>query len=114
MSYELCRTLSEPDEFVALREAAGMTPRTREAAERGLPNSCYGGSVFQRSDIVVHPDHVGRGLGREITQVVVDWLYENAPSPAYVNLMADVDGFYGRFGFEPTAPASKGTSLRIA
>ncbi|MFB6359775.1 MAG: N-acetyltransferase, partial [Halobacteriales archaeon] len=29
-----------------------------------------------------------------------------------VNLMADVDGFYERFGFEETRPASKGMYLR--
>jgi ribosomal protein S18 acetylase RimI-like enzyme len=132
MSYELHEALPTPEEFVALREVAGMTPRTLDAAERGLPNSCYGvtvvddgevvgmgrivgdcGAVFQLSDIVVHPDQQGQGLGTEITAALVDWLHENAPSSAYVNLVADVDGFYERFGFEPTAPASKGMYLRI-
>jgi ribosomal protein S18 acetylase RimI-like enzyme len=132
MSYELRDTLPTPEEFVALREAAGMVPRTLEAAEQGVPNSCYGvtvvhddevvgmgrvvgdgGSVFQLTDIAVHPDHQGQGLGSDITQALVDWLHANAPESAYVNLMADVDGFYERFGFESTAPASKGMYLRI-
>ena len=132
MSYALRDTLPTPDEFVALREAAGMPPRTLEAVERGLPNSCYGvtvvhdgdvigmgrvvgdgGTVFQLSDIAVHPDHQGQGLGTDITAALVDWLHEHAPKSAYVNLVADVDGFYERFGFEPTAPASKGMYLRI-
>ena len=132
MSYECRETLPTSEEFVALREAAGMTPRTLDAAERGLPNSCHGvtvvhdgevigmgrivgdgATVFQLTDIAVHPDHQGQGLGTEITRALVDWLHENAPSSAYVNLVADVDGFYERFGFEPTAPASKGMYLRI-
>ncbi|SFL08278.1 Acetyltransferase (GNAT) family protein [Halogranum rubrum] len=132
MSYELRETPPTPEEFVGLRAAAEMMSRTLDAAERGLPNSCYavtvahdeevvgmgrvvgdGGTVFQLTDIVVHPDHQGQGLGTEITQALVDWLHEHAPSSAYVNLMADVDGFYERFGFERTAPASKGMYLRI-
>ncbi|SEO35457.1 Acetyltransferase (GNAT) domain-containing protein [Halogranum amylolyticum] len=132
MSYALRESLPTPKEFVALREAAGMTSRTLKAAERGLPNSCYGvtvvhdgdvvgmgrivgdgATVLQLTDIAVHPDHQGRGLGTEITQALVDWLHENAPPSAYVNLVADVDGFYEQFGFEPTAPASKGMYLRI-
>lgn len=132
MSYTLHEQLPSPERFVALREAAGMAPRTLEATERGLPNSCYGvtvvrddevvgmgrivgdgGTVFQLSDIAVHPDHQGRGLGTRITRALVDWLHENAPPSAYVNLVADVEGFYERFGFEPTAPASVGMFIRI-
>ncbi|WP_101296485.1 GNAT family N-acetyltransferase [Halegenticoccus soli] len=134
MSYELREELPTPEEFVALREAAGMAPRTLEAAERGLPNSVYGvavvpegedevvgmgrivgdgGTVYQLVDVAVHPDHQGRGLGTEIVAALVRYLRESAPESAYVNLMADVDGFYERFGFEPTAPASKGMYLRI-
>ena len=37
---------------------------------------------------------------------------ETAPPQAYVNLLADVDGFYEQFGFVETRPASKGMSLR--
>jgi hypothetical protein len=40
------------------------------------------------------------------------YVEETAPPQAYVNLMADVDGFYKQFGFAETAPASKGMYLR--
>ncbi|WP_440988922.1 GNAT family N-acetyltransferase [Haloarchaeobius baliensis] len=135
-TYELREEPPTPERFVELRDAAGMSHRTLEAARAGVPNSHHavtvvaredgtetvvgmgrvvgdGGTVFQLTDIVVHPDHQGRGLGTEITDALVTHLRETAPESAYVNLMADVDGFYERWGFEPTAPASRGMFLRI-
>ncbi len=43
----------------------------------------------------------------------VSYLEEYAPPRAYVNLMADLDGFYDRFGFEETRPESKGMYRRM-
>ncbi|WP_226022378.1 GNAT family N-acetyltransferase [Halomicrobium salinisoli] len=121
-----------PDEFQALREAAGMAARSREGVERGLPNSLYavvvdhepsgeavgmgrivgdGGSVYHVCDMAVHPDHQGRGLGTRVMEALMAYVEETASPDAYVNLMADVDGFYDRFGFEETRPASKGMYL---
>ena len=132
MSFDLRESLPTPTEFVALRDAAGMAPRSPAAAEVGLPNSLYGvtvvhdetvvgmgrvvgdgGTVFQLTDTVVHPDYQGQGLGTEITRALVDWVDANAPPSAYVNLVADVEGFYERFGFEPTAPASHAMYRRV-
>jgi len=140
-TYELREEPPTPERFVELRDAAGMAHRTVEAARAGVPNSHYavtvvaredgaedsgagtvvgmgrivgdGGTVFQLTDIVVHPDHQGRGLGTDITDALVTHLRETAPESAYVNLMADVEGFYERWGFEPTAPDSRGMFIRI-
>jgi ribosomal protein S18 acetylase RimI-like enzyme len=135
-TYELREDPPSPERFVELRDAAGMSPRTIEAAREGVPNSHYavtvvavadgaetvvgmgrvvgdGGTVFQLTDIVVHPDHQGRGLGTEITDALVTHLRETAPDSAYVNLLADVEGFYERWGFEHTAPGSRGMFMRI-
>jgi GNAT superfamily N-acetyltransferase len=113
-----------------------MAERSREAVECGLPNSQYavtivdtdgteetvvgmarvvgdGGSVYHICDMVVHPDHQRQGLGSELMDALVDWIAETAPPKAYVNLMADVDGFYEQWGFERTAPASKGMYWRV-
>jgi len=132
MSYELRESVPDPERFVALRESADMPPRTLDAARRGLENTLYGvsvvdtesdetvgmarivgdgGCVFHVSDMVVHPDHQRRGLGTRIMDALMAYIGENAPESAYVNLMADVDGFYERWGFERTAPASKGMYL---
>lgn len=131
--YELRKTTPPVDAFVRLRSAAGMSERSREAAERGLPNTTYGvhvvdtgsetpvgmarivgdgGSVFHLTDTAVAPAHQEQGIGTAMVDALVGWLRKNAPDGAYVDLLADVDGFYGRWGFERTAPASKAMGLR--
>jgi GNAT superfamily N-acetyltransferase len=120
-------------EFRRLRAAAGMTDRPREAVERGLPSSLFAvtvvheptgevvgmgrivgddGAVYHVCDMAVHPDHQRRGLGTRVMERLLWYLDETAPPGAYVNLMADVDGFYEQFGFEETRPASKGMYLQ--
>ena len=131
--YALRERLPTVEEFLALRAAADMAPRSRAGVERGLPNSLYGvvvepdgadaavgmgrvvgdgGAVFHVTDMAVHPDHQRRGLGTAIMRAILDYVDATAPPRAYVNLMADVGGFYERFGFEETRPASKGMYLR--
>jgi len=62
--------------------------------------------------MVVHSDHQGRGLGTRVMNALMAFVEANAPSDAYVALFADVEGFYERWGFEPTAPASRGMFRR--
>ncbi|WP_266078581.1 GNAT family N-acetyltransferase [Haladaptatus caseinilyticus] len=133
MTYEIRDELPTVEEFVALREAAGMASRSVEAVERGLPNTVFGvtvvdddgevvgmariigdsGSVYHFCDMAVHPDHQRQGLGSRMMERLMRYVEENAPEGAYVNLMADVEGFYEQFGFEYTAPASRGMYLRM-
>ena len=131
--YELRETTPSVAAFRRLRREAGMTDRSRPAVERGLPNTTYGvhvveaesgsavgmarlvgdgGSVFHLSDTAVAPPHQGRGIGTAMVDSLVAWLRANAPDGAYVNLLADVDGFYERWGFERTAPASKAMGIQ--
>ena len=119
---------------MALRVAAGLSPKTKEAADRGLPNSLFsvcvragneliglgriigdGGCNFEVVDIAVHPDFQRQGLGRKIMESLMAYLRENAPSSAYVSLIADEGApeLYRQFGFEFTAPASVGMALRL-
>ncbi|UVE50313.1 GNAT family N-acetyltransferase [Haloferax larsenii] len=142
LSYDIVAEFPDPETYVALRDAADMAPRSLDAAKRGLPNTTFGvsvvaggketpsavgdrdivgmgrlvgdgGTVYQVVDVAVHPDHQGQGLGTRIMDALVDYLDREAPPSAFVNLLADVDGFYDRWGFEPTAPASKGMFLRV-
>ena len=131
--YELRATTPSVDEFLRLRREAGMSDRSRESIARGLPNTTYGvhvveteggaavgmarivgdgGSVFHVSDMAVAEPHQGRGIGTAMMDALVAWLRENAPDGTYVDLLADVDGFYERWGFEPTAPASRAMEVR--
>ncbi|MFC5134601.1 MULTISPECIES: GNAT family N-acetyltransferase [Haloferacaceae] len=131
--YELRETTPSVDDFLRLRREADMSDRSREAIERGLPNTTYGvhavetgsgaavgmarivgdgGSVFHVSDMAVAEPHQGRGIGTAMMDALVAWLRGNAPDGTYVDLLADVDGFYERWGFEPTAPASRAMEVR--
>lgn len=141
MSYELREGPPSVDAFQRLREATEMAPRPREGVERGLPNSVYavrvvdtadvgsadetdervvgmarvvgdGGSVYHICDMAVHPNHQNLGLGTRLMDAVLAFIEEDAPPGAYINLVADVDGFYERFGFTETRPDSKGMFYR--
>jgi ribosomal protein S18 acetylase RimI-like enzyme len=121
-----------PDEFIALRATAGLSPRTPEAARLGLPRSLFavcvrveqeligmgrvvgdGGCSFQIVDIAVHPDYQRQGLGTRIMQALMQYIRESAPNSAHVSLLADggAQALYRKFGFELTAPDSVGMAL---
>lgn len=122
------------DEFVGLRDVAGLSKNTLDAARRGLAGTCFsvcvrdndwlvgmgrvigdGGCFYQVVDIAVHPDYQRRGIGLEIMTRLMEQLRENAPKSAYVSLIADggASKLYEKFGFEFTAPASVGMALRL-
>jgi ribosomal protein S18 acetylase RimI-like enzyme len=115
-----------------LRVIAGLSPKTAEAAERGLPNSICavvvercgaavgmgrvigdGGLFFQIIDIAVDPAHQGKGLGKAIMTRLMEQLRARAPAGAYVSLIADGEAhrLYAQFGFAPTAPKSIGMAM---
>jgi ribosomal protein S18 acetylase RimI-like enzyme len=135
MSYELVPGTPEVADYRRLREVTGLSPKTQEAAERGLPNSWFavivrhagrtvgmgrvigdGGTAFQITDIAVEPEHQGKGLGKQIMAALMAHLHAHAPASAYVSLIADGDArhLYAQFGFQPVMPASIGMGLWLA
>ena len=121
-------------EYRELRVVAGLSPKSREAAERGLPGTLFavclrrgdaligmgrvigdGGLNYEIVDIAVHPDHQRQGHGYRIMEALMKWLRSNAAESAYVCLIADhgAPALYSKFGFEFTAPVSVGMALRI-
>ena len=135
MDYEVRSEIPLAEDYIRIRLAAGLSEKTREAAEVGLKNSLFavtvfagsepvgigrvigdGGCFFEIVDIAVLPEHQGRGLGRRIMEALLNYIYENAPLSAYVSLMADhgTPAFYERFGFKRAElPKSAGMYLRI-
>lgn len=122
------------EEFCELRAKNGLTPKSPEAAARGLPNTIYavvvehegraigmgrvigdGGTAYQLTDIAVMGEYRGKGLGKQIVKALVDWLEANAPKSAYVSLIADgpAKDLYAQYGFKETAPVSVGMYLWI-
>lgn len=133
-AYRIVEETPAVEEYRALRVAAGLSPKTAEAAARGLPNSLFavcarqgdrligmgrvvgdGGCNFEIVDIAVHPDLQRQGVGSAIMEALMAYLHAHAPPSAYVSLIADegAPALYRRFGFEPTAPASVGMALRL-
>ena len=113
--------------------ASGLSPKSAEAAARGLPNTLFavqllldgepvgmgrvigdGGTAYQVVDIAVLPEHQGRGLGKRIMDEIAAWLRANVPEGGYVSLLADVpaDALYAQFGFVHTAPRTVGMAWK--
>lgn len=116
-------------DYLHLREATGLTPRSADSARKGLPNTVFaavirhthgvvamgrvigdGGLFYQLVDIAVLPQHQGQGLGKAIVAALMDALSQNLAGEAYVSLIADGDArhLYSQFGFEPVTPKSIG------
>lgn len=128
-SYRLIAGVPSIEDYRRLRAISGLTPRSLEAATRGLPNTIHGvhvqkdgqavgmgriigdgALVFQVVDVAVDPAHQGRGLGKAVMAALVAHLRDHVPAEAYVSLIADGEAhrLYAQFGFEPVAPASIG------
>ncbi len=126
--------LPRVDEYRTLRRECGLSEKSVEAAEKGLPNSLYavtlrdgerlvamgrvvgdGGCDFGVVDIAVHPDYQQQGLGTRVMSAIMSYLHENAPPSAYVALIADdhSPALYSKFGFRFTTPRSVGMAYRI-
>lgn len=121
----LVERFPEPETYCRMRVDAGLSPKTLQAARRGLANTLYGvslvqagqvvgmgriigdnGTVFTVVDIAVAPALQGRGLGKRILASLDAWLQANVPESAYVTLVADGDAryLYAKFGFAESAP----------
>lgn len=132
---QLVERFPEVDDYCRLRAAAGMSPKTLEAARKGLPNTLYGvslcrdgevvgmgriigdgGCFYTVVDIAVAPPYQGHGLGKRIMNALDAWLRANAEPSAYVTLVADGEAkyLYAKFGFVETAPASVNMEYIVA
>ena len=121
--------------YLRLREKAGMRPRTISGATKGLGSELFsvllrhnesnhivgmgrvvgdGGTVFHICDMAVEQEWQCQGGGSMIMDSLMEYITREASGYSYINLMADVDGFYERWGFKPTVPSSRGMFLRLS
>lgn len=133
--YRLAEGPPSVEDYVALRERSGLSPRRVDQARAALGGSWAavhvvheaqavgmgrvlgdGGWYFHVVDMAVLPEHQRRGLGDAILTALLDRIRREAPAGAYVNLLADELGrrLYARHGFEPTAPGSIGMARRLS
>jgi ribosomal protein S18 acetylase RimI-like enzyme len=128
----LVRTHPILADYLHLRAASGLTPRSAAEGEGALLGSwCWsvvqrdgqtiamgrvigdGAWYFHIADIATLPEHQGRGLGRRVLADLLAQIAEAAPEEPYVTLMADAPGrrLYESMGFVETAPKSLGMRL---
>lgn len=133
MIYSILREVPSVETYRILRSGSGLSQKTPEAAERGLPRSLFavqvlagdtpigmgrivgdGGCFFQVVDIAVLKEHQGKGIGKMIMKEIMQYIETNVPESGYVSLIADGEAhkLYARFGFAFTAPASVGMAYR--
>jgi len=132
--YRLVAGTPDVETYRRLRRVSGLSEKTIEAAERGLPGTIHavtvqwngqtvgmgriigdGGCFYQITDMAVEPAHQGKGLGKAVMQALIEHLRANAPQSAYVSLIADgpAKHLYEKFGFKDTAPASIGMARQL-
>lgn len=134
--YRLLPSTPPVADYLALRAGSGLSPKTREQAEAGLPGSwaaCHvehvptgraigmgrvlgdGGWYFHVIDMAVLPEHQRRGIGDTVLSALLREIHERAPAGATINLLADPPGrrLYTRHGFRETAPGSVGMARQI-
>lgn len=131
--YTVLHATPDAATYQRLRVASGLSPKSAEAAARGLPNTLFavqllcggeaiamgrvigdGGTAFQVVDIAVLPAHQRRGLGKRVMAEIAAWLRDHVPESGYVSLLADVpaDALYAQFGFVHTAPRTVGMAWK--
>jgi GNAT superfamily N-acetyltransferase len=135
MDYDIREEIPSVDDYINIRLKAGLSRKSEEAATIGLSNSIYsvvvyfdnepmgigrvigdGGCFFEITDMAVLPEHQKKGVGALIMNALVNFLHSNAPSTAYVSLMADhgTPHFYEKYGFTLSEmPKSSGMYMRI-
>ncbi len=107
-------------EFQALRGSTGWDPLSDEVVRRALSNTLYsvcamdndsavgmgriigdGGAYFYIQDVIVLPEHQGKGIGRQIMESLEKWLAANAQNNAFIGLMsaAGKAEFYSKFEY---------------
>ena len=133
-AYRIEARIPAIDDYLRLRKVSGLSPFSREAAEKGLPNSIFGvclmrgdetvgmgriigdgGCFFQVTDIAIQPEYQGRGLAKWIMAELSEFIETQLPKTAYVSLIADVPAnkLYAQFGFDETAPRSVGMARKV-
>ena len=61
------------------------------------------GLYFYIQDLIVHPLHQSRGIGREIMRLLLTYINNNAKKGDFIGLMAakGLECYYKEFGFQP-------------
>ena len=116
------------DAYQKIRSTTGWASMNDAAVRTALQNDLYsvhvlfnnalvgigrvigdGGMYFYIQDVIVVPQHQGKGVGTIIMREIGKFI-QQVPHNAFVGLMAadGTEGFYDKFGFEPRSASSPG------
>lgn len=123
MPYTVTARIPSPEEHRGLAESVGWggsfwwesMPAALAGSTAGAVVEDEGGEVvgmgrvvgdgafyFYVQDVVVHPDHQGRGLGRLLVETLVEQVRTAAPGHCFVGLFAtpEAESLYRSLGWE--------------
>ena len=116
MTPDIAEVPPAANEYCDLRVAAGLSAMDLAAAEGALPKSLHAISIrddgrliamgrvvgdglhVQVVDIAVDPDYQGQGWSRVVMENLMAFI-NTLPKSTIVNLFADIDWLYDKFGF---------------
>ncbi len=116
MNWHVSNELPTVTEYCELRVAVGLSAMDTIAADEALPRSLHAVTVrdegrlvamgrvvgdglhVQIVDIAVASEAQGQGLSRIVMEDIMSFV-ATLPTCTLVNLFADVDWLYGKFGF---------------
>lgn len=132
MTFKVEECVPSAEEYCGMRVKAGLSPKSLEAANIGLPNTLYGVSIrdgealiamgrvvgdgacnFEVVDIAVDPKYQGQGLGRQVMENIDNYLSTVALEGSYVSMIADEPAFYEKLGYRLVSPASQGMTKKF-
>jgi GNAT superfamily N-acetyltransferase len=132
--YQIIQRVATVEEYTSLRESVGWPTMAHQPVNKGLGNALFsvcamqndkvigcgrvvgdGSIYFYVQDIIVHPDHQGKGVGKSIMDAIMNYIHSVAEEGAFIGLMAavDVDKFYQRYGFSTRPQNSPGMYMVI-
>ena len=122
------------EDYLRLRESVGWLNFSKEQSKKALENSLYtvaaaecgkiigmgrligDGMYYIIADVVVHPTYQNKGIGREILQRLIAFVYRETPTGgrSSIQLIAEKgkEAFYQKAGFRLIPHEYCGSGMR--
>jgi len=125
-------------DYALLRKIVGWNEITQEQAQRGIEHTAFlitakdegktiamarllfdFGYTAYISDVIVHPEYQGRGIGKYMLEKIFQFVNDNSTQGEYISYFlqaaAGKEGFYQKFGFvcRPSGEMGAGMTKRI-
>ncbi len=119
----------KPNEYQALRQTTGWDSIANEVVTKALKNDLFsvcvlegenligmgrvigdGAIYFYIQDVIVHPDHQGKRVGKMIMNSIENYLDKATHNNSFIGLMAaeGVKDFYKKYGYAERADSRPG------